>query len=72
MSNFMFWHFVAIIGVFVLGYLLGGWRTRRVYEVRLEEEYNRVDAPCPVNKIKLIRLITEKRLRSLIISLSTR
>jgi|TARA_R100000005_G_C4933473_1_gene161314 hypothetical protein len=41
MSNFMFWHFVAIIGVFVLGYLLGGWRMRRLYEVRLEEEYNR-------------------------------
>lgn len=41
MSNFIFWHFVAIIGVFVLGYLLGGWRMRRLYEVRLEEEYHR-------------------------------
>ena len=35
-------------------------------------ETNRFDAPCPVNKIKLIRLITEKRLSSLILSLSTR
>ena len=41
MSNFMFWHFVAIIGVFVIGYLLGGWRIRRLYEPRLEEEYNK-------------------------------
>lgn len=41
MSDFMFWHFVAIIGVFVLGYLLGGWRIRRRYEPRLEEEYNK-------------------------------
>ena len=41
MSDFMFWHFVAIIGVFVLGYLLGAWRIRRIYEPRLEEEYNK-------------------------------
>jgi|TARA_R100001460_G_C3433626_1_gene162547 hypothetical protein len=39
MSNFIYFGWLA--GAFVLGYLLGRWRIRRVYEARLEEEYNK-------------------------------
>ncbi len=39
MSSFIY--FGWLVGVFVLGYLLAGWRIRRIYEARLEEEYNK-------------------------------
>ena len=39
MSSFIYLGW--LVGAFVIGYLLGGWRMRRVYEVRLEEAYDR-------------------------------
>jgi hypothetical protein len=41
MTSFLFYHLVAVFSVLFLGYCLGRWHIRRVYEARLEEEYNK-------------------------------
>ena len=41
---FHLWHILAIIGVFVLGFILGRLSMKRKYEAKVEELMNRVAA----------------------------
>ena len=41
---FHLWHILAIVGVFVLGFILGRLSMRRKYEAKVEELMNRVAA----------------------------
>ena len=41
---FHLWHILAIVGVFVLGFILGRLSMKRKYEAKVEELMNRVAA----------------------------
>ena len=41
---FHFWHILAIVGMFVLGFILGRLSMKRKYEAKVEELMNRVAA----------------------------
>ncbi len=40
---FQFWHIVAILGVFVLGFIAGRYSIKAYYQAKFEELENRVD-----------------------------
>jgi|TARA_R110002072_G_scaffold150160_1_gene298361 uncharacterized membrane protein len=41
---FHLWHILAIVGIFVLGFILGRLSMKRKYEAKVEELMNRVAA----------------------------
>mgnify|MGYP003124875774 CR=1 FL=1 len=41
---FHLWHILAIVGVFALGIILGRLSIKRLYEAKVEELTNRVEA----------------------------
>ena len=41
---FHFWHILAIVGVFVLGFLLGKITMKKRYDIKVEELVNKVEA----------------------------
>ena len=41
---FHFWHILAIVGVFALGFFLGRWSMRARYEAKVEELENRKES----------------------------
>ena len=48
----IFWHIIAIITIFGLGYLVGLCKTKRHYKIRCEEleekyKYEQSDRECP-------------------------
>jgi len=49
---FNIWHILAIVLIFVLGYLIGSWRSKRFYAIKYEELHNmyrgrKKDQECP-------------------------